>query len=207
MEQAYAHNCSGSVCWDINFLKPSRIEFFHEPAPLLATSLALADTQASAPQWLEYMYRTAHLVLCCQWLPTTGKLAEWLCGMGLRLRVSAVQARGVMMRARCYPLLQLPVPGGRVMALVPEMKCELDWYHTYYFPRVRTWYILVCHGTVITKLEILRWMLFYVVFLPVWDSETILCHGVRDRDMYCSNTDLCPYWCPTYYMTLFWYIP
>ena len=31
--------------------------------------------------------------------------------------------RGVM-SARCYPLLQLP--GGRVM--VPEVKCELDWY-------------------------------------------------------------------------------
>jgi hypothetical protein len=74
-----AHNCPGSVCWGINFLKPSRIEFFHEPASLLAKS----DTQASAPQLLEYIYRTAHPVL--RWLPT--KLAEWLCGMG----VSAVQ--------------------------------------------------------------------------------------------------------------------
>ena len=32
------------------------------------------DTQASKPQWLEYIYRTAHPVLC--WLPT--KLAEWI---------------------------------------------------------------------------------------------------------------------------------
>jgi hypothetical protein len=78
-EQAYKHDCSGSVCWDLTFLKPSRIEFVHEPAPLLATS----DTQASAPQWLEYIYRTANQVL--RWLPT--KLAEWLCGMG----VAAVQ--------------------------------------------------------------------------------------------------------------------
>ena len=43
---------------------------------------------------------------------------------------------------------------------------------TYYFPRVRIRYILVC--TVFTK--ILQWMLFYAVCL--W--ETILCM----RDMY-----------------------
>jgi hypothetical protein len=55
---------------DINLLKPSRIEFVHHPAPLLATT----DTQASAPEWLEYIYRTAHPVL--RWLPT--KLAEWI---------------------------------------------------------------------------------------------------------------------------------
>jgi hypothetical protein len=65
--------------WDINFPKPSRIEFVHEPAPLLVKS----DTHASAPQLLEYIYRTAHRFQF--WLPT--KLAEWLCGM----RVSAVQ--------------------------------------------------------------------------------------------------------------------
>jgi hypothetical protein len=45
---------------------------------------------------------------------------------------------------------------------------------TYYFPRVRTWYILVC--TVFTK--ILQWMLFYVACL--W--ETILCM----RDIYAA---------------------
>jgi hypothetical protein len=55
---------------DINLLKPSRIEFVHNPDALLAVS----DTQASAPQWLEYIYRTAHPVL--RWLPT--KLAEWI---------------------------------------------------------------------------------------------------------------------------------
>jgi hypothetical protein len=60
----------GSVCLDINLLKPSRIEFVHHHAPLLAMS----DTQASKPQWLEYIYRTAHPILC--WLPT--KLAEWI---------------------------------------------------------------------------------------------------------------------------------
>ncbi len=67
-EQAYARNRSGSVCLDINLLKPSRIELVDEPAPLLAIS----DTQASQPEWLEYIYGTAHPVL--RWLPT--KLAE-----------------------------------------------------------------------------------------------------------------------------------
>ncbi len=48
-ELAYANNCSGYVYLDINVL-PSRIEFAHHSAPLLAMS----DTQASAQQWLEY---------------------------------------------------------------------------------------------------------------------------------------------------------
>ncbi len=34
----------------------------------------MSETQASTPQWLEYIYRTEHPVLC--WLPT--KLAEWI---------------------------------------------------------------------------------------------------------------------------------
>ena len=34
----------------------------------------MSDTQASPPQWLEYICRTAHPVLC--WLPT--KLAVWI---------------------------------------------------------------------------------------------------------------------------------
>jgi hypothetical protein len=69
-EQACARNCSGSVCLDINLLKPIRIELVDEPAP----TLSISDTQASLPQWLEYIYRTAHPVL--RWLPT--KLAEWI---------------------------------------------------------------------------------------------------------------------------------
>ncbi len=76
--------------------------------------------------------------------------------------------------------------------MVPEVKCELELYEyvlytrmnivrtfypkyvpsTYYFPRVRTWHILVC--TVFTK--ILQFMLFCVICL----GETILCV----RDMY-----------------------
>ncbi len=68
--QACARHCLGSVCLDSNLLKPSRIEFVDKPAPLLAMS----DTQASPPQWLEHIYRTAHPALC--WLPT--KLAEWI---------------------------------------------------------------------------------------------------------------------------------
>ena len=55
---------------DINLLKPSRIEFADEPAPILAMSHA----HESPPQWLEYIYRTAHPAL--RWLPT--KLAEWI---------------------------------------------------------------------------------------------------------------------------------
>ncbi len=70
MNRLNAKNCSGHVCLDINLLKPSRIEFVNHPAPLLAMS----DTQASAPQCLKYIYRTAHPVL--RWLPT--KLAEWI---------------------------------------------------------------------------------------------------------------------------------
>ena len=69
-EQAYTRNCSGSVCLDINLLKPSRVELVDEPAPLLCIS----DTQACPPKWLEYIYRTAHPIL--RWLPT--KLAEWI---------------------------------------------------------------------------------------------------------------------------------
>jgi hypothetical protein len=69
-EQAYANNCLGHVYLDIKLLKPSRIEFVRHPASLLAMS----DSQASAPQWLKYIYRTAYPVL--RWLPT--KLAEWI---------------------------------------------------------------------------------------------------------------------------------
>jgi hypothetical protein len=34
----------------------------------------MSDTQASAPKWLEYIYRTVHPLL--QWLPT--KLPDWI---------------------------------------------------------------------------------------------------------------------------------
>jgi hypothetical protein len=50
---------------------------------------------------------------------------------------------------------------------------------TYYFPRVRTWYILVC--TVFTKNW--QWMLAYVILVLVCLWETILC---VQRDMYAS---------------------
>jgi hypothetical protein len=51
-------------------LKPSRIEFAQDPSP----SLLLPAGHLATPTWLEYVYRTAHPVLC--WLPT--KLAEWI---------------------------------------------------------------------------------------------------------------------------------
>ena len=54
---------------DIHLLKPSKIEFIQEPAP----KLTLPDG-TSPPEWLEYIYRSAHPVL--RWLPT--KLAEWI---------------------------------------------------------------------------------------------------------------------------------
>ena len=60
---------AGSVRLDINLLKPSKLEFVQDPAP----PLTLPDGAAS-PQWLEYIYRTAHPAL--RWLPT--KLAEWI---------------------------------------------------------------------------------------------------------------------------------
>jgi hypothetical protein len=60
---------AGSVRLDINLLKPSKLEFVQDPAP----PLTLPDG-AAPPQWLEYIYRTAHPAL--RWLPT--KLAEWI---------------------------------------------------------------------------------------------------------------------------------
>ena len=68
--QANSKNSSGCVHLDINLLKPSRVEFLQDPTPLLS----VPDRDASSPKWLEYVYRTAHPVLC--WLPT--KLAEWI---------------------------------------------------------------------------------------------------------------------------------
>ena len=60
----------GYVSLDVNLLKPSRLEFADEPVPILA----MFHAHASPPQWLEYIYRTAHPAL--RWLPT--KLAEWI---------------------------------------------------------------------------------------------------------------------------------
>ncbi len=57
------------MLFDINLLKPCRIESVLDPA----LPLTLPDG-ASPPKWLEYIYRTAHPTLC--WLPT--KLAEWV---------------------------------------------------------------------------------------------------------------------------------
>ncbi len=74
--QANSKNSSGCIQLDINrdLLKPtgSRVEFLQAPAPLLS----VPDRDASSPKWLEYVYRTVHPVLRCQWLPT--KLAEWI---------------------------------------------------------------------------------------------------------------------------------
>jgi hypothetical protein len=112
-EQAYTRNCSGSVCLDINLLKPSRVELVDEPAPLLCIS----DTQACPPKWLEYIYRTAHPVL--RWLPT--KLAEWI---GENLQDVLGFPDKADQRAE-------PQPTGSL------------YFDTYWYILVRTFYILV----------------------------------------------------------------
>ncbi len=66
--QANTKNLAGSVCPDLNLLKPSRIDFAEDPAPCSS----LPDGPLAPPKWLEYVYMTAHPALC--WLPT--KLAE-----------------------------------------------------------------------------------------------------------------------------------
>ncbi len=68
--QANTANSTGCVRLDINLLKPSRIEFLQDAGP----QLTVPDQQAASGNWLEYVYRKAHPVLC--WLPT--KLAEWI---------------------------------------------------------------------------------------------------------------------------------
>ena len=68
--QASTRCSTGCVRLDLNLLKPSRIEFLQDPA----RPLTVSDGQASSPNWLEYVYRTAHSAL--RWLPT--KLAEWI---------------------------------------------------------------------------------------------------------------------------------
>ena len=68
--QASTTCSAGCVRLDLNLLKPSRIEFLQDPA----RPLTVSDGQASSPNWLEYVYRTAHPAL--RWLPT--KLAEWI---------------------------------------------------------------------------------------------------------------------------------
>ena len=72
IEQANDKASVGCVRLDINFLKPSRIEFAQDPAP--AVTLPELEGAGETPKWLEYVYRTAHPVL--RWLPT--KLAEWI---------------------------------------------------------------------------------------------------------------------------------
>ena len=70
LKQANDKSTTGCVRLDINFLKPSRLEFAQAPAPVVT----LPERAAETPQWLEYVYRTAHPAL--RWLPT--KLAEWI---------------------------------------------------------------------------------------------------------------------------------
>jgi hypothetical protein len=70
MKQANNKSSAGCVRLDVNFLKPSRLEFAQDPAPVVT----LPEGAAETPEWLEYVCRKAHPALC--WLPT--KLAEWI---------------------------------------------------------------------------------------------------------------------------------
>ncbi len=58
--QANSKKSTGCVRLDINLLKPTRIEFAEDPAP----SLSLPDGPLAPQKWLEYVFRTAHPVLC-----------------------------------------------------------------------------------------------------------------------------------------------
>ncbi len=70
MKQAKDKSSAGCVRLDINFLKPSRLEFAQDPGPDVTLPEGAAETQ----KWLEYIYRTVHPAL--RLLPT--KLAEWI---------------------------------------------------------------------------------------------------------------------------------
>ncbi len=71
--QAGTVQLAGCVRLDINFFKPSKIEFQDQDlAPKVA--LPVGHRSTSSPDWLEYIYRSSHPVL--RWLPT--KLAEWI---------------------------------------------------------------------------------------------------------------------------------
>jgi hypothetical protein len=70
MKEANDKSSVGCVRLDINFLKPSRLEFAQDPAPIVT----LPEGAAETPKWLEYAYRTVHPAL--RRLPT--KLVEWI---------------------------------------------------------------------------------------------------------------------------------
>jgi hypothetical protein len=71
--QADTIQSSGCVRLDINLLKPSRLDFQDQDLTPYLT-LPVGHLSCSAPDWLEYVYRSSHPVL--RWLPT--KLAEWI---------------------------------------------------------------------------------------------------------------------------------
>ncbi len=91
--------------------------------------------------------------------------------------------RGVM-RARCYPLLQLP--GGRVM--VPEMKCELDWYK---YVLVQTKYVLFTQSMYLVHTIFTEYVLgtyWYVLCSQkycrgIWGDAVLCCMPVGNNTM------------------------
>jgi hypothetical protein len=74
--QASTIQTAGCVRFDINLLKPSRLQFQEQDLAPNGPNLALpvGHRSCSSLDWLEYIYRSSHPVL--RWLPT--KLAEWI---------------------------------------------------------------------------------------------------------------------------------
>jgi len=154
-EQAYTRNCSGSVCLDINLLKPCRIELVDEPAPLLCIS----DTQACPPKWLEYIYRTAHPIL--RWLLTAHVVDGAVTTFGC-VEWESQLFRGVM-RARCYPF---NLPKRRFHSFNPQVHCTLIHIGTYQYVRFTYLYIPCLYEYVqqYTKNDIVALLLHRILF-------------------------------------------
>ncbi len=97
--------------------------------------------------------------------------------------------------------------------MVPEVKCELELYE---YVLVRTLYVLFTPSTYLVRTifpENVLGTYWYVLCLQkycslccfvsyAWGKQYYVCVTCM---LWCSDTELCPYWCPTY-MTLFWYI-
>ncbi len=154
------------------------------------------------PYWPRQIHR--HLRLSC--LSTFTGLHIWSCvGCPPSWLSGCVEwesqlFRGVM-RARCYSLLQLP--RGKVM--VPEMKCKLDWYE---YVLVQTKYTLFTQSTYLVRTIFPEYVLgtyWYVLCLQKYCSGCCFMSYSCGKRYYvcvtcmqwCSDTDFCPFWCPT----------
>ncbi len=98
-------------------------------------------------------------------------------------------------------------------AMVPEMKCELDFYE---YVLVQTEYVLFTPSTYLVRTsfpEYVRGTFWYVLCLQKYCIGCCFISYACGKRYYmcltcmlwCSNTESVPCWCPTY-MALFWYI-